>query len=460
MDTIAAIASAAGEGGIGVIRISGRKAAAVLQTIFKPAGKGGDFVLSFQSRRFVYGHVLDPSSGEVIDEAMAVLMRGPKTYTAEDVAEVYCHGSVISLRKTLELILRCGARPAERGEFTKRAFLNGRLDLSQAEAVMELIGAKTDRMYGSAVSQLEGALSGEIKRIRDALRDILVEITVNLDYPDEDIEELTYERLISSLMSIGDMIQVLKKSIGKGRILREGLHTVIIGKPNVGKSTLMNALLREQRAIVTDIPGTTRDTIEELLDIKGIPVKLVDTAGIRQTEDQVESIGIKKAKEALAASDLVLCVIDGAHAVDAQDESILRLLEADKTIVLLNKTDLGEILLPEDILRRLSGARILRTALQEGKGVSDLEEAIYDMVYDGQAAASHELLVTNARHADLISKGLSAVGDSIEAARSAEALDFVELDVRRAYELLGEIIGETASDDVIDEVFARFCLGK
>jgi tRNA modification GTPase len=308
-DTIAAIATPLGEGGIGVIRISGESAGKVMGEVFVPAGSKMP-----ADRRMTYGHIVDPETGKVIDEVLCVFMKAPATYTAEDVVEINCHGGMVPLRKTLELVLAHGARMAEKGEFTKRAFLNGRMDLSQAEAVIDVIRARTDTTFDVAMDQLEGVLSRQIKAIRKKLLDTLVQLTVNIDYPDEDIEEMTFEKLDESLKDINEDIGRLLASASTGRIINEGLRVAIIGKPNVGKSSLMNCLLRESRAIVTEIPGTTRDTIEEFLSIRGIPVILTDTAGIRETDDKIESIGIEKSKESFNQADLIIFMLDARGA--------------------------------------------------------------------------------------------------------------------------------------------------
>lgn len=457
-DTIAAIATAYGEGGIGIIRLSGEEAKTILDKIF--VSKRSRHTESIDNRRLYYGHIVDPSNGQIIDEVLTVYMRAPATYTTEDVVEIYCHGSIVALRKTLALTLRNGARLAERGEFTKRAFLNGRLDLSQAEAVIDIVKAKTEKTFDVALKQMEGALSGRVKEIRQALMDLLVEITVNLDYPDEDIEIMTYKKLIESTTSIGDMIDKLLSTAGTGRIIRDGLNVAIIGKPNVGKSSLMNALLKESRAIVTEIPGTTRDLIEEVISIKDIPVKLTDTAGIRETEDRIERIGIEKSKESFNRADLIVFLIDGSSPLSKEDRKIMSKLDGRKVIILINKTDLGVLVEEEELKITLPHARLIRAAVKENIGIEELEKEIVSLVYGGQIKQEESLLVTNVRHMELLEKARAAIGDALVMAENTEALDFIEVDVRRCWELLGEIIGESVTEDIIDQVFARFCLGK
>lgn len=457
-DTIAAIATAHGEGGIGIIRISGENAKNILAKIF--VSKYFKNIESIVNRRFYYGSIVDPSSNEVIDEVLVVYMQGPRTYTTEDIVEINCHGSSVSLRKTLALVLRNGARLADRGEFTKRAFLNGRIDLSQAEAVIDVIKAKTDKSFQVALSQMEGSLSKKVKELREMMMDLLVNVTVNLDYPDEDIEELTYEELIKSLLLIGDYIEKLLVTADTGRILKDGLNVTIVGKPNVGKSSLMNALLKESRAIVTEIPGTTRDTIEEVLSIKDIPIKLTDTAGIRDTEDTIEKIGIEKSKESFNQADLIIFMIDGSRELSSEDLEIIEYLKERKSIVLINKADLDNKVQNDEIESMLPKAKIIKTAVKEEIGIDELENQIAELVYGGQVKQDHSMLVTNVRHKDLLEKSKESILDALNMAKSREALDFIEVDIRRGWELLGEIIGETVTDDIIDRVFERFCLGK
>lgn len=457
-DTIAAIATAYGEGGIGIIRLSGADSKRILDKIFR--ARNDEYSKSIVNKRLYYGHIVDPENGQIVDEVLAVFMKAPATYTAEDVVEIHCHGSIVALRKTLALALKNGARLAEKGEFTKRAFLNGRLDLSQAEAVIDIVRAKTDKTFDVALSQMEGALSEKVKEIRQVLMDLLVEITVNLDYPDEDIEIMTYQTLINRTSQIGDMIDRLRSTAGTGRIIREGLNVAIIGKPNVGKSSLLNALLREARAIVTEIPGTTRDTIEEVVSIRDIPVKLTDTAGIRETEDRIERIGIEKSKESFNRADLIVFMIDGSGPLSKEDRKIMSKIGSRKTVVMINKTDLGLRAEEEEIRITLPHARIIRAAIRQNIGIEELENEIEALVYSGQVKQEESVLVTNVRHMELLDKAKDAIADARDMAEKSEALDFIEVDVRRCWELLGEIIGEAVTEDIIDQVFERFCLGK
>lgn len=455
-DTIAAVATAYGEGGIGIIRISGENSLDILKEVFVPASNIEEPV----NRRMTYGKIVDKDNDQLIDEVLAVYMKGPKTYTAEDVVEINCHGSMVSLRKTLALVLRKGARLAEPGEFTKRAFLNGRLDLTQAEAVIDVIKARTDKSFDVAISQLEGTLSGEVSTIRKRLLDLLVDITVNIDYPDEDIEEITYDKLEKNISLIGEMIENLLSTASTGRMIREGIRVAIVGKPNVGKSSLMNGLLRETRAIVTEIPGTTRDTIEEAISIRNIPVYLVDTAGIRQTDDVVEKLGIEKSKEAFNNADFIIFILDGSVPLSEEDLQIAEYLNGRKSMVLVNKSDLTQAFKVEDVKKIIPDAEVIETSLIMGEGIDKIEDYIENMVYGGEVAQRDSLMVNNVRHIELLNKGRDSLNDALAMAKMKEALDFIEIDVKNAYEFLGEIIGETVSDDIIDEVFARFCLGK
>ena len=472
-DTIAAIATAQGEGGIGIIRISGPETFSILERVFVPVRRKRDeqerlktdvvnieAECKIQNRRMTYGKILDREAGKEIDEVMAVFMKAPYTYTKEDVAEIHCHGNVVSLRNVLALVLRKGARIAEPGEFTKRAFLNGRLDLSQAEAVIDLIRAKTDTGFDSAMGQLSGNISKEISEIRAALLMLLGDITVNIEYPDEDIEEITYEGLTNSLSQIGDMIAGLLSTAETGKIIKEGLKVAIVGKPNVGKSSLMNALLRENRAIVTEIPGTTRDTIEETINVRGIPICLTDTAGIRETEDKIEKIGIEKSRASLLASDLIIFMIDGSTTLTEEDYGIIEKVNDKPVLVLLNKEDLGIVIDANEIEKRLPSAKLVKTSMSKGEGVNEIEDIIEELVYGGKVRNENSVLITNARHKDLLEKSKVAIGDAIEAARFGEPLDIIEIDAKEAYELLGQIVGQSVSGDIIENVFSRFCLGK
>ena len=481
-ETIAAIATAPGEGGIGIVRISGEDASTILGKIFcaasgaKGCGQSNSSVEAqsqgqpqdaqsqggrmLRPRLMHYGFIRDNFSGELIDEVMAVYFKAPFSYTAEDVVEIQCHGSMVSLRKILSLVLKNGARMAEPGEFTKRAFLNGRLDLSQAEAVIDLIRAKSDKTFDVALSQLEGNFSKEIREIRAELMDSLVDITVNIDYPDEDIEQLTFEKLIATLGSVRGKIEDLLRTSDTGRIISEGLKVSIIGKPNVGKSSLMNALLNETRAIVTEVPGTTRDTIEEMITIRGIPIRLTDTAGIHETDDVVEKIGIEKSKEAFNNADLVILMIDTSRSLDDEDISIIEHIGDRKVIAVMNKSDLPSEFASAEIAKLLPDAPIIAASVTGGQGIEEIENIIEELVYGGKVKQNESTMITNVRHKRLLEEASQSIADAIEGAEERQPLELIEIDANAAYESLGMIIGEAVEEDIINEVFARFCLGK
>ena len=472
-DTIAAVSTAYGEGGIGIVRISGSEALSVLRKLFRKgrfsldAATGGCPAPDFEDRHMYYGHIIDPASGELVDEVLAVFMKGPHTYTCEDVAEINGHGSVAALRRILQLALENGARMAEPGEFTRRAFLGGRLDLSQAEAVMDLIEAETEGSLSAAASQLSGRLSARIRELRAGLMDILVDMAVNMDYPDEDIEQIVYGKLSDSLKGLIAQVQTLKDTADTGRVLKDGLKVAIVGRPNVGKSSLLNALTGMERAIVTHVPGTTRDTITETIDLGGIPVRIMDTAGIRETSDEIEQIGIEKSRASVQDADLVFFVMDGSETVTEEDREIAAMLaqSGKKTILLLNKQDLGNELSDDAAAALVPGAMIRRTQLLTGAAdearISEvLEEIIRGMVYSGSVRQKDSVMITGARHEALIGAALSSLQDACARTQEGEPLELIEIDVHEAYDALGEIIGEAVAGDVVDQVFARFCLGK
>ena len=466
--TIAAIATSPGESGIGIIRISGEESLNILNKIFYPVSK--NFAPKDNHRQLIYGHIKD-EFGHIIDEVLAVYFPAPKTYTAEDVVEIDCHGGIVPLSNTLSLVLRCGADLAEPGEFTKRAFLNGRLDLTQAEAVIDVINSKTNSSFDVAMEQLRGRFSKEINEIRKEITDVLVDIAVNIDYPDEDIELILYDKLENELRSIKKKVDYLIDSSDTGRILREGLNVAIIGRPNVGKSSLMNAMLRESRAIVTEIPGTTRDTIEELINVRGIPVNLIDTAGIRSTDDVIEQIGIDKSKKSLESADLVIFMIDLTSEISTEDYDILNQVDKSKLLILFNKADKTARISEADIASFVRGVRYMITSVNDSKSVDEIENAIFEKAggnlllgkgseTDKIAGSQKSNIVTNARHKNMLERATTSLGEAINAASGGIPLEFLEIDIRNAYEELGFITGDSVQDDVIDEVFSRFCLGK
>ena len=465
-ETIAAIATPAGEGGIGIIRISGPESKGILGQIFNAAKNiEADNNKSIKPRELTYGYIVDPESGDKIDEVMVCFMPAPATYTREDVVEINCHGGRVPLSRTLELVLAMGARMAEPGEFTKRAFLNGRMDLSQAEAVIDVINAKTDASLDAAIKQLEGKFSTEISRIRAALTDVLVDVAVNIDYPDEDIEELTYDKLTKGLEAVKKDIDTLIESSKSGKILRDGFSVVIVGRPNVGKSSLMNGLLREARAIVTEIPGTTRDTIEEFANIRGIPVRITDTAGIRETEDPVEKLGIERSRTSLEEADLAILLLDGSEKLTKEDLE-LREMIPDKlpTLVIFNKEDKGVIVSEEDMRNFSKDLPYMVISLKSEEGIKAVEEAIFNASGYSATLGSERVqktsVVTNVRHQNMLRHASQAIGDAITASKNKAPLELIEIDISSAYESLGFITGDSVREDVIDQVFSRFCLGK
>ena len=455
-DTIAAIATAPGEGGIGIIRISGEKSLQVAQSIFK--SKSGKMIKDYNARTLIYGTVVD--NEKVIDEVLVAYMKGPNSYTAEDVIEINCHGGFISVKKILELILSKGVRLAEAGEFTKRAFLNGRIDLSQAEAIIDVIKSKTDMAHEVAQSQLEGSLAKKIKDLRMNVTEVLAHLEVSIDFAEEDVEEITYQTLEEKALELRNEIKKLYDTAESGKILRDGLKTVIVGKPNVGKSSLLNSILGENRAIVTDIAGTTRDVIEEFVNIKGIPLKIVDTAGIRETEDVVEKIGVEKSREYFSTADLVIMVLDASRKLSEEDMEILESLKNKKTIVLLNKMDLEPQIELEKIEEFVNSEDIIKISALKHQGIEELQDKIEAMVYHGSVKNSSNLMITNSRHKDALFKAYESINDAISAIEQRMPYDFIEVDFKNIWDYLGYINGDTVREDLLDTIFANFCIGK
>lgn len=455
-DTIAAIATAPGEGGIGIIRISGEKSLQVAQSIFK--SKSGKMIKDYNARTLIYGTVVD--NEKIIDEVLVAYMKGPNSYTAEDVIEINCHGGFISVKKILELILSKGVRLAEAGEFTKRAFLNGRIDLSQAEAIIDVIKSKTDMAHEVAQSQLEGSLAKKIKDLRMNVTEVLAHLEVSIDFAEEDVEEITYQTLEEKALELRNEIKKLYDTAESGKILRDGLKTVIVGKPNVGKSSLLNSILGENRAIVTDIAGTTRDVIEEFVNIKGIPLKIVDTAGIRETEDVVEKIGVEKSRESFSTADLVIMVLDASRKLSEEDMEILESLKNKKTIVLLNKMDLEPQIELEKIEEFVNSEDIIKISALNHQGIEELQDKIEAMVYHGSVKNSSNLMITNSRHKDALFKAYESINDAISAIEQRIPYDFIEVDFKNIWDYLGYINGDTVREDLLDTIFANFCIGK
>ena len=449
-DTITAIATPMGEGAIGIVRISGSEALDITKKIFK--GKNLDNV---PSHTINYGHIVE--NGEIIDEVMVSVMRAPKTFTREDVIEINTHGGVAVTNEILQLVIRSGARMAEPGEFTKRAFLNGRVDLAQAEAVMDLIRAKTDKAMAVAVQQLDGSLSNLINNTRQEILNTLAQVEVNIDYPEyDDVEEMTTALMREKTQEFETLLTNLLKTARRGKILREGLSTAIIGRPNVGKSSLLNNLLREEKAIVTDIEGTTRDVIEEYVNIKGVPLKLIDTAGIRETDDLVEKIGVERSKKALKEADLVLLVLNSAEKLTEQDRALLDISKNSNRLILLNKTDL-----PEQIETDQLPNDCIKISVLNNQNIDAIEERINDIFFDNAASVEKDATyLSNARHISLIEQALESLHAVNEGLELGMPVDLLQVDMTRTWEILGEITGDAAPDELITQLFSQFCLGK
>ncbi|MFB1051711.1 tRNA uridine-5-carboxymethylaminomethyl(34) synthesis GTPase MnmE [Paraliobacillus sp. JSM ZJ581] len=455
-DTIAAISTPLGEGAIAIVRLSGREAVEIANQIFH-----GKDLMEADSHTIHYGKIIDPTSDQFIEEVMISIMKAPKTFTREDVVEINCHGGLASVNRLLELTLQMGARLAEPGEFTKRAFLNGRIDLSQAEAVMDLIRAKTDKAMDVAIKQLDGKLSKLIHQLRQELIETVAHVEVNIDYPEyDDVEEMSHEMMLTKTSQVYQEIERLLQMAKQGKILREGISTAIIGRPNVGKSSLMNALVHENKAIVTDIPGTTRDVIEEYVNIRGVPLRLVDTAGIRDTEDIVEKIGVERSRQVLKESDLILFVVNHNEPLTEEDKQLFELVRELEVIVLVNKTDLPQKIDLDKVVQLANHHPIITTALIEEKGIDLLEQAIADTFFAGEIESNDLTYVSNVRHIQLLKQAMATLDEAMAAMRDGMPIDLVQIDVTRAWQLLGEIIGDTVQDSLIDQLFSQFCLGK
>jgi len=454
-DTITAISTPVGEAAIAIVRLSGPEAISITSEIFTKN------LLEADSHTIHYGKIIHPETKEVAEEVMVSVMRAPKTFTREDVVEINCHGGMVAVNQVLEIVLSKGARMAEPGEFTKRAFLNGRIDLSQAEAVMDLIRAKTDKAMNIALKQMDGRLSGLIQRLRQELLETVAHVEVNIDYPEyDDVEEMSHEMMRTKTMEVHREIEKLLKVARQGKILREGLSTAIIGKPNVGKSSLMNTLVQENKAIVTDVPGTTRDIIEEYVNVRGVPLRLVDTAGIRETEDIVEKIGVERSRQVLKEADLILYVLNYNEELQEEDRKLFETIEGLDYIVIINKTDLEQKLDLDQVGKLAKDGPVISTSLVEEKGVNDLEEAIANIFFSGDIESGDLTYVSNVRHIQLLNQAKKALEDAMEGIEMGMPLDIVQIDVTRTWEFLGEIIGDTASDSLIDQLFSQFCLGK
>ena len=455
--TIAAIATAPGEAGIGIVRISGEEAIEILRKVFKP--KKNIDIGDIPSRMVVYGHAVN-RKGEALDEILAIVMRKPYSYTTENVVELHCHGGIVPARRIMEEVLRNGADLAEAGEFTKRAFMNGRIDLAQAEAVIDVITSKTETGLNAAMNQLEGVLSKEIRDIMDKLLSMLAHIEASIDFPEHDVEEITIKNIKNMLLETKASTLALVDSFDDGKIVRDGLNTAIIGRPNVGKSSLLNVLLKENRAIVTEVPGTTRDIIEEYLNIGGILIRLIDTAGIRESQDVVEQIGVERTKGAINNSDLVILVLDASNELLKEDNEIIDLIRTKKVIAVLNKTDLG-LVIDEKYLIELFGAEnVIEMSVKNRVGIDKLEERIKGLVFQGKLSISKNNMVTSIRHKFLLDKALENIEKAILSIEDEIPVDLISVDIREAWSSLGAITGDTVEEDIVNEIFSKFCIGK
>ena len=456
-DTIAAISTPPGEGGISIIRISGVDALKTASQIYR-----GKDLNKVNSHTINYGHIIDPENGNEVDEVMVSVMRAPHTYTKEDIVEINCHGGIVATNRILQIILGLDARLAKPGEFTERAFLNGRIDLSQAEAVMDLIRAKTDQSMKVALDQLDGNLSHLITNLRQNILDVLAQVEVNIDYPEyDDVEIMTARLLKEKAIEVKAKIQQLLSTAKQGKVLRDGLATAIIGHPNVGKSSILNHLLHEDKAIVTDVAGTTRDVIEEYVNVQGVPLKLVDTAGIHETEDKVEKIGVDRSRKALSQADLVILVLDSSVPLRDEDRELLRETNHMQRIVVLNKSDLEVKINLNELQEYVDDKEIIKSSAVSPLGTKDLEDRIAAMFFAGSIEnTSNNIMVTNARHIGLLKQADTALDAVLEGIETGMPVDLVQIDMTRAWDLLGEITGDSYQDELLDQLFSQFCLGK
>ena len=460
METIAAISTAIGNGGIGIIRMSGKESFKILEKIFKNS-KGEKLDLNkIKGYTIQYGTIVDSKTNEKIDEVLVSFFKNPKSYTREDMCEINSHGGMIIEKQILEQCLKNGAILAEPGEFTKRAFLNGRIDLSQAESIMDLINSKTEKESKASINQLQGDLSNKINEIRHDLLDIMADIEASIDYPEYDIEEVTNSKALGILNNTKNKLESLKDTFRSGKILKEGIKTAIIGRPNAGKSSLLNKILKEERAIVSEIEGTTRDTIEEFITIKGIPLKIIDTAGIRKTSDKIEEIGVKKALDIAKDAELVLVILDNSKNLTEEDKEILKLAESKNSIILLNKVDLKENNLENSEELKKLNKRIIKISAKNGNGIEELYNEIENMFQIKNLETDGEIIITNIRHKNQIEYAINNINEAINAVKNNLPIDIISISIKQTLEDLGKITGENVSEDIINEIFSKFCLGK
>ena len=460
METIAAISTAMGNGGIGIIRMSGKESFKILEKIFRN-NKGEKIDLNkIKGYTIQYGTIVDSKTEEKIDEVLVSFFKNPKSYTREDMCEINSHGGMVVEKQILEQCLKNGAILAEPGEFTKRAFLNGRIDLSQAESIMDLINSKTEKESKASINQLQGDLSNRINKIRHDLLDIMADIEASIDYPEYDIEEVTNSKALEVLENTKNKLESLKDTFKSGKILKEGIKTAIIGKPNAGKSSLLNKILKEERAIVSEIEGTTRDTIEEFITIKGIPLKIIDTAGIRKTSDKIEEIGVKKALDIAKDAELVLVILDNSKDLTEEDKEILKLVESKNSIILLNKVDLKENNLENSEELKKLNKKIIKISAKNGNGIEELYNEIENMFQIKNLETDREIIITNIRHKNQIEYAINNIDEAMNAVKNNLPIDIISISIKQTLEDLGKITGENVSEDIINEIFSKFCLGK
>lgn len=460
METIAAISTATGNGGIGIIRMSGENCFNILEKIFKTSKNNKINIEKIKGYTIQYGYIIDNKTNEIIDEVLVSFFRNPKSYTRENMCEINSHGGMVVEKRILEECLKNGAILAEPGEFTKRAFLNGRIDLSQAESIIDIINSKTEKEAKASINQLQGYLSENIGKIRHELLDIMADIEASIDYPEYDIEEVTNSKAIKLLENVKSKLKILEESFNSGKVLKEGIKTAIIGRPNAGKSSLLNTILKEERAIVSDREGTTRDTIEELVTIKGIPLKIIDTAGIRKTSDKIEEIGVEKALKVAEDADLILAIIDNTKELNEEDLKILNLVKNKNAIILLNKIDLqvNNLEKNENIIN--ANKKVIKISTKNRDGIEELYKEIEKMFNIKEIDIDSGNLITNIRHKNQITNSIKNINEAINAINLNLPIDIISISIKETLEDLGKITGDNVGEDIINEIFSKFCLGK